>query len=279
MYKVRRLLLWLLLLTALAMAVLVSNKRNPQPKPIYTPIQNMTLIAHAGGGLPQGIYSNAQEAFDRSAANGFTLIEADFSWTSNGELVLIHDWGERYYQYFSRLSFLPPMLANKWARQAKSAEDFSALNMNHNLTQMTLDDLIIWLGKNPNIKIVTDVKSDNVKALAKIKAKAGEYQNRFIVQIYAPDEYDQVTNLGYQDIILTAYRSSLSDAALADFAQGHKLYALTVPAGRVSKSLTSALAKTGTPVYAHTLNTRAEAEALKNMGITGLYTDYLFPAQ
>ncbi len=283
MLKARRLLLWVLFLTALAMAIVLFMR----PRPIYVPVQGMTLIAHAGGGLPQGVYSNAREALDRSVENGFTLIELDFNWTTNGELVLIHDWGERYYQYFSLLSLLPPKLGDLWPQQAKSAEKFSSLTMNHGLTQMTLDNLIDWLDKNPNIKIITDVKNDNIKdekndnikALAMIKAKAGQHQGRFIVQIYAPAEYEQISNLGYQDIIFTAYRSPLNDGELVEFARQHHLFALTVPAGRASQALAASLATKGTPLYAHTLNTNAQAEALKNIGVTGLYTDYLLPAR
>jgi len=281
MYGTKRLFWQVLFLFALLLALIVILRPKAGPKPIYVPVGNMTLIAHAGGGLPQGIYSNAREAFDLSVQNGFTLIEVDFSLTKNGEIVLIHDWRERYYQYFSRLTFIPPILASRWPRQSESAVKFSSLKMNHDLTQMTLDDLIIWLENNPNVKIVTDVKGDNVKAMtqisAKVKTKAEQYQNRFIAQIYAPDEYTQIIDLGYTDIIFTAYRSPLNDEQLTEFARTHHLFALTVPAARASKSLTSALAKIGTPVYAHTLNTNAQAEALKNMGVTGLYTDYLFP--
>lgn len=275
----KRLLRWAFFLSAFLLAMLVIMKPKAGPKPIYVPVQNMVLIAHAGGGLPQGIYSNSREAFDRAVGNGFTLIEVDFSWTANGELILIHDWGERYYQYFSRLPFLPPKLANQWSRQTESAEEFSALTMSHGLTQMTLESLTDWLDKNQNVKIVTDVKNDNVKALAEIKAKASQHQNRFLVQIYAPSEYEQITNLGYQDIIFTTYRSPLSDEKLIKFAGQHQLFALTVPAERASHALATSLAATDTPLYAHTLNTNTQAEALRNVGVTGLYTDYLFPAR
>ena len=33
----------------------------------YAPLTGMSLIAHAGGGLAAGTYSNAQEALDQSA--------------------------------------------------------------------------------------------------------------------------------------------------------------------------------------------------------------------
>ena len=248
------------------------------PKPDYVPIKDMALIAHAGGGLPQGVYSNAKEAFDLSAKNGFTLIEADFNLAKDGSIVLVHDWDARHYQYFSKLSWVPPALAKHLPKQADSAPGFMARTMNKGLHQMDIDALLIWMRAHPQVKIVTDVKGSNVEVMAAIKDKAAELQSQFIVQIYAPQEYAPIAALGYENIIFTAYRSPLSDTELINFAKSNKLYALTIPAARADADLSRALAAINTPVFAHTLNTEADVQNFKSIGVTGLYTDYLYPA-
>ncbi len=48
------------------------------------------LIAHAGGGLAEGTYSNSQEALDHSYAKGHRCFEIDLSWTTDAGLVLAH---------------------------------------------------------------------------------------------------------------------------------------------------------------------------------------------
>ena len=248
------------------------------PKPDYVPIANMTLIAHAGGGLPQGVYSNTKEAFDLSAKNGFTLIEADFNLTKEGSIVLVHDWDVRHYQYFSKLSWMPPLLAKLRPRRANGQQDFMARTMNKGLHQMDLDALLAWMRAHSQIKIVTDVKGSNVDVMAAIKNKAPELQSQFIVQIYAPQEYAPIAALGYQHIIFTAYRSSLSDTELITFARANKLYALTIPAARASAELSLVMTAIDTPVFAHTLNTEVDVQKFKILGVKGLYTDYLYPA-
>ena len=248
------------------------------PKPDYVPIANMTLIAHAGGGLPQGIYSNAKEAFDLSAKNGFTLIEADFNLTKDGSIVLMHDWDARHYQYFSKLSWMPPLLAKLRPRRATGQQNFMARTMNKGLHQMDLDALLIWMRAHPQVKIITDVKGNNIDVMAAIKDKAPQLQGQFIVQIYAPQEYAPIAALGYEHIIFTAYRSPLSDAELINFARANKLYALTIPAARASAELSLVMTAINTPVFAHTLNTEADVQNFKSIGVTGLYTDYLYPA-
>ena len=49
-------------------------------------------IAHAGGGLGKRTYTNSYEALDSNTKNGFKYFELDFTFTSDGRLVCIHDW-------------------------------------------------------------------------------------------------------------------------------------------------------------------------------------------
>ena len=119
-----------------------------KPVPEFSPISDITLIAHAGGGLPQGSYSNSREAFDLASSNGFVLFETDLSWTQNQELVLIHDWREKHYKFFSICAACPSILTKILPRKrAKTVESFHRRKMNNNLHQMSLPSLIQWLKK------------------------------------------------------------------------------------------------------------------------------------
>jgi len=244
----------------------------------YTQMQDITLIAHAGGGLPQGTYSNAREAFDLSAANGFSLIEADFNWTRDGQLVLMHDWQTEHIDWFSPVQRVPKFLKISRFTQAKSANAFTSRKMRGGLTAMALDDLLQWMRDHPDVQIVTDIKGNNIEGLKQIATKAPEMRGQFIAQIYSPEDYGPAYDLGFSKIIFTAYRSPLNDKQLASFAASHTLYALTVPAGRVSQELTDALRASSTPVFAHTINTPQDAQLLLDKGVKGIYTDYIIPA-
>ncbi|MCW3798339.1 hypothetical protein OMW55_11045 [Sphingomonas sp. BN140010] len=125
------------------------------------------LIAHAGGGLPDRIYSNELAAMKLARAHGFRWIELDFV-EEGGAIRLGHD---------------------PWR-----------------MSGTTVAQLLAWLQSEPSVRIVTDFKTPNVSGLAALRRAAGPLQDRFIPQIYSPSEYHPVRRLGYGAPILTAYR-------------------------------------------------------------------------
>ncbi len=238
------------------------------------------LIAHAGGGLPQGTYSNSAQAFARSAANGFRLIEADFSWTQSGELVLIHDWDARWSLYFGGMVKLPAALARKVLKPARSADEFMEKSMTAGLSQMDMPALISFMQAHPHIRIITDVKQDNLAALAQIAKQANAESlplERFIAQIYSPETYEPVRALGFDDIILTTYRLSPAAINLEQVIQQIELYALTVPQGWVTAELGAICTAAHLTLLTHTVNDPARAQSFMQIGVNGFYTDYLLP--
>ena len=246
----------------------------------FTPApQGLTLIAHAGGGLDQGSYSNSQQAFDRSAQSGFTLIEADFNWTQNSDLVLARDWDIRHYRYFSSLQNLPEGLARLFPRQPKTAEDFMARSMHGGLTQMNLPALASWMDGRDGVRIITDIKGNNLEGLKIIADHFDNHGAAFIVQIYSLDQYEPAKALGFSDIIFTNYAARLPRKTVTDFAANNRLFAVTSPLGTVTETWASDLARSQTPLLTHTVNDPDIARRLSVMGISGIYTDYLMPAR
>lgn len=134
----------------------------------YIPVSDVRLIAHAGGGLPSGTYTNSLEAINMAAEHGFDLIELDFI-LDNGQLALGHDLDRK--------------------------------------SDLNLAELMTWLDQHPNISIITDVKDGN-EHLAQLARIAGGRRQRFIVQIYDPAEWQSVKALGFDRMIFTAYRTT-----------------------------------------------------------------------
>ena len=251
------------------------------------PLSDMTLIAHAGGGLKQGMKSNAMEAFDQSAQRGFIYIEADFSETKSGELVLIHNWDMAWHEWFSGLHFMPDRWAKERPEQAETAAKFLSADMRRGLTQMSADDLMAWLESNPNIRLITDFKDAPLQNLRTLTTRYPAMTSRIIPQIYHPDEYEPVKAMGYKDIIFTAYRSKLPDDEIIAFMDQNEILALTVPVETVTDHLITEATLRGIPVWVHRgknsspytiMNTPEFAARWKARGISGLYTDYLYPA-
>lgn len=184
-----------------------------------------TLVAHAGGGLPSGTYTNSREAIDLAVRHGFKLIEIDFL-ERNGQLLIGHD-----------------------------EERISAL---------TVAELVDWLGAHPDVVIVTDFKTDNLRGLAMLKQAAGPRIDRFLPQIYHPSEFAPTAALGYRPPILTIYRLP-PKVQWREAANRLPLYAVTMPDERREEAV-----GVRHKVFLHTVN-----EPIKGFG---LYTDCLIPA-
>ena len=241
--------------------------RTAQAQQLHTPL----MILHAGGVTPEGVTgSNSLEALEHSYENGFRLLELDFSWTCDGELVCVHDWNAFYGRILDTDS---PTLA-----QFEAVRDST-----YGFTSLTLDHLIAWLREHPGVSIVTDIKEDCAAGAALIAQRCPDLRSRFIIQIYHPEEYDQVADLGFEHIILTVYQMSWSEkqdtAALVRFAAEHPLEGITFPAELAdTPGYVEALLEAQVPLFVHTVNDPADQAALVRQGISGIYTDLGAPA-
>jgi len=231
-------------------------KDNPLP-PRY--------IAHVGGSADDKIITNSQQAIRDSLNAGFYLIELDFEWTNDNQIVLIHDWDATVKKLFNKE---PGVYSLKEFKEFRAIDD---------IRQLSLPDLAVWVRQCPHLRIVTDVKRNNIEALYYISQEYRDIQGQFIPQIYEFNEYDTVRQLGYQDIILTLYRSNYSDDDILKFVRSHRLFALTMPVIRARSSLTKKLNQLGVFVYAHTVNSLELENELSESGVNGFYTDFLKP--
>lgn len=242
-----------------------SESDSAAPLELISPQDSTTpkTIAHAGGGYLELTYTNSLEALEHNKTT-YSLFELDFSFTSDGHLVCIHDWKDSVKRSFGVELAAPPDLAT-----------FSELvATNSTYKKCTIPTLLAWLEANPGKVIVTDVKDRNVEALRYISSRYEDFSNRFIPQIYHPNEYDQVQAIGYEKIILTLYRYAGSDDDVLTAAAKHDYYAITMPKGRVRK-LAPNLQKSGIYSYVHTVNTLRETTKFRNLGISDIYTDWL----
>jgi len=223
------------------------------------------LVSHAGGRINGKSYTNSKESLDKSYERGYRFIELDFQWTTDGNLVLIHDWDTYTLSAFG----IEPKKCSTY--------EFKSLLRLDGLTQMTLDDLAEWIYDHKDVYIITDIKSDNVKALKLIKDTYPDLIGRIIPQIYKMEEYAPVKDLGYTNIILTLYASNYSDEEIIDFVRQQQVFAITIPIYRARTDLPKKLKRENVFVYAHTINDHSLRQELELYGIDGFYTDDILP--
>lgn len=230
-----------------------------------TPDECPQYIAH-GGGIAKGLKrTNSKDALDETYARGYRFFELDFSWTSDQQLVALHDWDETVVNLFGGTP------------GAISLEQFRQLKMRHGLQQMTLNDVLQWLAEHPDAHIITDVKGDNLAALQLIANAQPELKNRIIPQVYRFPQITAVRDFGYTQVILTLYLSRYSDKAILDFAKQQKPFAITMPIDRAITALPRLLAAANTMTYVHGAIDESLKQKLDENGIAGIYTSKLLP--
>ena len=243
---------------------------SPEPAPEEPPAmaedgEHPRLIAHAGGAVYGYRLTNSLEALDRAWDAGFRFIELDFQRTSDGEIVLIHDWE----------SMAERLLGSEGQR--KKAE-FLGADALAGLTLLDLAGLLDWMEAHPGCQIVTDIKSeDNLPMLSEIRERAGELAARFIPQAYSFDQASALLDDGWERVILTVYRITVTPEELGGFLAETPLWAVTMPEGRLSEAYAEAVSGSGAALYCHSVNTLDFVDAWRDRGLTGIYTDYFEP--
>jgi len=221
------------------------------------------MIAHAGGIGNHRANTNSLEALENSVGCGYRAIEVDLSWTTDGYLVLIHDWETALRELFHQ------------EPGAMTLEEFRSLQSPHGLTQLDLDGLARWLERHPDHLIITDIKARNVEGLKIIAERYPRLRDQIVPQIYQPETAAAVRSLGFDRLILTLYRSEIQDRRVVEFATENPVWAVTMPVGRAADSdLAGQLEAQGVVVYAHTVNDHSLAVTLREKGVFGVYSDW-----
>lgn len=216
--------------------------------------------------------SNSLEGFRQCLEQDCEFVETDFSFTSDGELVCIHDW---YPSYSDDIHF---------EGDALSLEAFMNTKIFRQYTPVSLDMLADMLKSNKRLFIITDIKDDNIGGLRYIAEKYPDLTGRFIAQIYSESEYAHARELGYDYIIYTLYRldwNSKTDT------ERHRSFAETNPLVGIAFSyelcevpgFLDGMKKAGVPLFVHTVNDREEQDMYFSMGIQGVYTDEVIGKQ
>ncbi|MEM8668247.1 MAG: hypothetical protein AAGG48_12065 [Planctomycetota bacterium] len=219
----------------------------------------MAVVAHRGGSVPDDAQAGPIRRLDYSYQNGHRLVELDFSWTSDNEIVVKHDW--------KSVKTVPTLDAYL----AESPDEHASLQM-----------IYAWMDQHPDVFVVTDCKKRSLEFFAKVRMERPGLVPRFIPQIYQMKDYKLAKSQGYRHIVLTLYRC-LADAPtdqVVDFAASHDLFALTVPLRRVQDSdIARRVRELGIPVYVHTINDVDQVPAVIAAGCSGVYSDTLHNEQ
>jgi glycerophosphoryl diester phosphodiesterase len=224
------------------------------------------FIAHAGGGIDGQNYSNSLEALEHSYNNGFRYFEIDFSWTSDKQLVCLHDWEKRFKKVFGFKT-----------KQPLTYQQFQQLVMDtKGLHPCTPESLNQWLTKHPDATIITDIKYNNIAAFKYLQSQYPGLSKHLLPQFYQVDEYQQLRQMGFKQLIWILYQYEGSLESVRNHASAMELLAVSMRAKQVRKKPMQQLRQDGQTLFVYTINSSHKLRKLHSKyGVTGFYTDFL----
>lgn len=266
-------------LTALAMAAMLGVSA---VQPVFGADwqSKNPLIAHALGEADGKIETNSREAFISSWENGYRVVEGDFTYTSDGTLVLRHDFDADGSYY--RLEIKPN------GNLTMDSKTFAETPAVYEQTPITAVDLLYLMLEYPDMVLVTDTKHTDKATVQRqfhdLKAiteniGAPELMERVIPQIYSKEMLGWVQEIyPFRDWIFTLYLITDPDYAdIAAFCAANGIDTVTLHTDRATTENIAALKAKGLKVYVHTVNRYLAFEELLEKGADGIYTDRIKP--
>lgn len=237
---------------------MIFSNLTTQPQPL--------MIAHAGGGINGQNYSNSIEALEINYTKGFRYFEIDFSWTSDGELVCLHDWGTCFEKIFG-VKTTQALSLNLFEQQLNNTAGL------HPCTPETLD---FWLISHPDAFIISDVKTDNIKAIKYLTHQFPYLTKQLIPQFYQPREYSNLKSMGFKQLIWILYQYEGKFSSVIKHAKDMDLFAVSMRASQAKKKCAQQLMANGQDVFVYTVNKQKTLKKLVNTyQVSGIYTDFL----
>lgn len=224
-------------------------------------------LVHAGGGISKTTYTNSKEALKYSLKRGKRLIELDFMFTSDGELVCKHDWRDTKNKKQTLNQFLKTKAKGKF-------------------TSITAEEAILMLSSYSNAYLIVDSKEKNIEtvygALKQlcIKNDKESFLDRIVVQLYYQSDYAKVKKVhSFKNWSYTVYKkkpkSTKDYKNLSAFCKKYKIQAVTLPYKYVTKSRVKIFTKNKITCLAYTVNSKTTYKKLRKMGVRAIFSDYL----
>ena len=238
------------------------------PASSITASNSSIYVAHAGGRADNLRYTNSLEALNSSYDRGYRYFEIDLAETTDGQLVLMHDWDISVHNLFGL------------DKHQLSFKEFKTKPMDRGrLTALSFNDFYSWFTAHPDTRIILDTKFDQAKIFASVASGlTTEDKKRFIPQISSVHDYAAMRHAGYEDIVLTLYANDYSTLKTIVASKIWSFWSITYDLKKAKDSdLTFWLRLLGEHSCVHLVNTEADNIFLSQRGIDCFYSSDLNP--
>lgn len=226
-------------------------------------VENTFVVGHATGGIEGCNYTNSVESFLHTINSGVNVIEVDFQYTVDKELVCYHTLSDVYVGLCNGVLF----------------EDFMNLKVQGKYTPMSFEDVISIMYDNPEIYVAVDTKYDNlIEMIGDIynKCKDENILNRLIIQLYYPNQKEQVQEIyDFPNMLFAPYKYSTNPYDTLKVCYQEGINVVVVNYKSWSYDIFKLFKSKNIYVFTYTVNRKDIADKLLSEGVYGIYTDFL----
>lgn len=236
------------------------------------------LIAHALGGIDGVHNTNSYESFKTNYEKGQRVFEVDLILTEDNMLAARHDW----------MGYLADHLKLNLPENRRDVpltmKEFKKYKILDKYTSISFTDLARIMKGYPDVYFITDTKETDSQLITKqfiqirdiAKIIDPTILERLIPEIYSPEMMTQVKRIiPFKQVIFSIYMSSMEPNEVVQYVRKNKIPVVAMPIERATDKFVNDLKKQGVVTYVHTVNKVEQFQKLREMGIQGIYTDYL----
>ena len=248
---------------------------NPFVSPWY---EDNILVAHAGGGTTEGyVYVNSLEAFEWNYQIGHRVFEGDLCITSDGMVVLEHDWEH----YCAKLGI-------EYDGRIPTHEEFMRSRFYGTNTPMDIVDLMELMIEHEDMYFMTDYKNASkgvvmlgFQQIVQTAKEMGceDVLGRFIIQNYHKEFKHWVDSIyPFQNWVYTLYmlpEPQRSPEEIIRYCEDENIPIITMWVDWIDEDWLSLTAPRNMRIFVHTENNVDTANQLIQQGAAGIYTDFL----
>lgn len=177
-------------------------------------VQQLEIIAHAGGEIDGYVYTNSREALHSAVEKGYKYIEFDLQLTSDSVLVAAHSWSD-----FNRMTG-----HEQWGDSVPALEHFLAQRIHGRYTPLTAEEINRFFMDNENLFLVTDKVSDP----ALLSRNFPALKDRMVVEAFSYGHYEKLVESGYFRVLYSCMADDLASAVFKNL-----LFAPLFPGKRI----------------------------------------------
>ena len=238
-------------------------------KPMEKPVTNTwytenKVVAHATGGIDGLDYTNSKEALLNSINNDIKVIEIDFNYTTDGQLVCYH--------YYKNITPDASEL---------SLEEFLNVKIQGKYTPMTFEDVLQIMKNYSDVYISVDTKHLKLEEVVQDivnKCNDRNILNRFIIQCYFPGDKTKISNIynfPKENYLYSPYKYIEDPYEVLKICYKENINIVTIKNGIWSKDILNLFKSKNIYVYVYSINRLDMAEVAFKNGVHGIYTDFL----